>query len=396
MKPPIEWDNTAHNLWLNNKRIDAIHATVKKMNQYGVEKPKPIFEQLTYYLFLINDYKGCCFMSEQALAQYPNDIQIMKNLGVSYSRTRDYKKAILYSNKVIDLDPTDYVVFDTLAKAYYKLSNYSMASQSGTNALTLKDKKHTNNNISSNLTNKLASNFINKKKKVISFSLWGDNKRYLYGALRNLLLSHDIYPDWELWFYIDNSVPKSFIKIIKELGGIIHLQANNQTLKEKLCWRFKVANNQEVGYFLVRDIDSVIRVREFNAVQEWIESDKLFHIIRDWWTHTDLILAGLWGGVAGVLPNIDKMVKNYTPKSMETPNIDQWFLRDCIWSYIRNNCLIHDRCFTHNNSIKLPGTNPSGNIHIGADEFAQNKEYQEKILTPWLIQYNLGYLLDKK
>ncbi len=390
MKHPIEWDKIAHDLWLNNKKIDAIQAIIKKMNQYGVEKPKTIFEQLTYYLFLINDYKGCCIILEQALAQYPNDIQIMKNLGVSYSRTNEYKKAILYSNKVIDIDPTDYVVFDTLAKSYYKLSNYSMASQSGTNALILKDKKYTNNNISGNLTNKLASNFINKKKKVISFSLWGDNKRYLYGALRNLLLSHDIYPDWELWFYIDPSVPKNFIKIIKDLGGIIHLQANNQTLKEKLCWRFKVANSKEVGYFLVRDVDSVISVREFNAVEEWIKSDKLFHIIRDWWTHTDLILAGLWGGVAGILPNIDKMLKNYTPKSMETPNIDQWFLRDCIWSYIRNNCLIHDRCFSHNDSIKLPGIKPIGNIHIGSDEFSQNKKYQEKILTPWLVQYNLN------
>ena len=159
--------------------------------------------------------------------------------------------------------------------------------------------------------------------------------------------------------------------------------------EKKLCWRFKVANSQEVGYFLVRDIDSVISVREFNAVQEWIESDKLFHIIRDWWTHTDLILAGLWGGVAGVLPNIDKMVKNYTPKSMETPNIDQWFLRDCIWSYMRNNCLIHDRCFSHNHSIKLPGTNPSGNIHIGADEFAQNQVFQENFLSPWIKENEL-------
>lgn len=384
MKVPTGWDKTSHSLWLNNNKIDAIQAIVKKMNEYGVKKPKYIFEQLSYYLFLINDYKGGSTILEQALIQYPNDIQMMKNLGVFYSRLGDYKKAVLFSNKVIDLDPADYVVFDTLAKAYYKLGDFSMASQSGNSSLALKDKKHTNNKISSNFTHKQASSFIGEKKKVISFSLWGDNKRYLYGALRNLLLSHDIYPDWELWFYIDNSVPKDFIKIIEELSGVIHLQPNNQTLKEKLCWRFKVANNKKVGYFLIRDIDSVISVREFNAVQEWIESDKLFHIIRDWWTHTDLILAGLWGGVAGILPNIDTMIKNYNPKSMETPNIDQWFLRDYIWSYVKNNCLIHDRCFSHNYSIKLPGTNPSGNIHIGSDEYAQNKEFQKKFLSPWM------------
>ncbi len=389
MKLPKNWDEKSHILWLDNKKNDAIQSAVKILNQYGVEKPKHIFEQLSYYSFLLKDYQGGCFLLEQALTQYPNDIQIMRNLAVFYSRMGDYKKAIFYSNKVIDLDASDYVVLDTLANVYSKIGNYTMASQSGTNSLILKDKQHTDKKISKNFSNKSASDFVNNKKRVISFALWGDNKRYLYGALRNLLLAHDIYPGWELWFYVDNSVPKNFINIIKELGGIIHIQENGETLKEKLCWRFKVANNQEVGYFIVRDVDSVISVREFNAVQEWIQSDKLFHIIRDWWSHTDLILAGLWGGVAGVLPNIDTMLKEYTHTSMETQNIDQWFLRDSVWSYVKENCLIHDRCFAHHNSVKLPGKIPSGYTHIGSDEFAQNREFQEKFLSPWLDKINL-------
>ena len=36
---------------------------------------------------------------------------------------------------------------------------------------------------------------------------------------------------------------------------------------------------------------------------------------------------------------------SYQPSTMETPNIDQWFLRDCLWRYLRQSARVHDRCF---------------------------------------------------
>ena len=49
--------------------------------------------------------------------------------------------------------------------------------------------------------------------------------------------------------------------------------------------------------------------------------------MRDWWTHTDLVLAGMWGGVAGVLPDLRTMFNKYRSRHAETPHWDQWFLR---------------------------------------------------------------------
>lgn len=53
-------------------------------------------------------------------------------------------------------------------------------------------------------------------KKVISFSLYGDNPKYTIGAIKNvdLQLNQKIYKDWIFRFYVNNSVPK---KIIDEL-----------------------------------------------------------------------------------------------------------------------------------------------------------------------------------
>ena len=48
-------------------------------------------------------------------------------------------------------------------------------------------------------------------KKLISFSLWGDNPTYTQGAIRNAELSKEIYPDWICRYYIGTSTPQSII-----------------------------------------------------------------------------------------------------------------------------------------------------------------------------------------
>ena len=325
------WNKKAQSLWKEGRTNEAIQEVLKELNSYK-KKPKVLFEQFGYYLFMIKDYRSVCTIFEQALSLYPNDASLMQNLAVAYNRVKDFKKAIFWAKRALKSLPNDYSIYDILAHAYYKIGELELASKSGTKALFLKDEQHGNRRSKLNLSKMKASQYTKDKKRVISFSLWGDSRVYLNGALRNLLLAKDIYEGWELWFYLDDSVPKNFVKLIKDLGGVVKLQPNNQSIKEKLCWRFKVANDKSVGYFIVRDTDSVISVREFNAVQEWIESNRLFHIIRDWWTHTDLILAGLWGGVAGVLPNIELLLKEYESNYAQTDNIDQWFLRDMLWS----------------------------------------------------------------
>jgi len=47
-------------------------------------------------------------------------------------------------------------------------------------------------------------------KKVISFSLWGDNPTYNIGAIKNAKLALDYYPDFECWFW--NKAEKNFFR----------------------------------------------------------------------------------------------------------------------------------------------------------------------------------------
>jgi hypothetical protein len=105
-----------------------------------------------------------------------------------------------------------------------------------------------------------------------------------------------------------------------------------------LFWRFLVADDPEVDRYLVRDADSIVNVQERLAIDEWVASGRHFHVMRDFWPHTGLMLAGLWGGVRGALPPHAPQIaallaKEATRDAREYPErtLDQRFLREVVW-----------------------------------------------------------------
>ena len=60
-------------------------------------------------------------------------------------------------------------------------------------------------------------------------------------------------------------------------------------------WRFLPPVDPQVELFLCRDLDSRISRREVAAVQEWIDSGKPIHSMRDHPAHTTPLLGAAWG-----------------------------------------------------------------------------------------------------
>ena len=52
-------------------------------------------------------------------------------------------------------------------------------------------------------------------KKIISFTVWGDNPIYTIGALKNADLAKDIYPNWICRYYLGSSTPKDIINSLE-------------------------------------------------------------------------------------------------------------------------------------------------------------------------------------
>ena len=55
-------------------------------------------------------------------------------------------------------------------------------------------------------------------KKVISFSLYGDNPIYTIGSIKNVELSRIHFPEWEVWIYHNNTVPQHILNELKSHG----------------------------------------------------------------------------------------------------------------------------------------------------------------------------------
>lgn len=342
---------------------------------------------------LRGEYAKATPILESQLRDSPGSIELLLNLAICHYKENHYQDCIDHAKRVLVLEHGRPVMrfqqtpaaqaFALLSQSYYVLGKIDAARNAGRQCLSIKDQVAMPAPADWKLPTCSPQEFASGKQNVIAFSLWGDEPRYLRGAVHNLLLAKQFYPDWKLRFYVDSSLPSEMVALIGELGGDVLLQPDNQPLRQKLAWRFQVANDPSVGRFLVRDSDSVFSDREIAAVNQWIESDRWFHVMRDWWTHNDLILAGMWGGVAGVLPDLSAMLDAYKIPTVETNNIDQLFLGDRIWGYVRQSCLVHDSCFGEQ---PMPGE-PTQRRHVGADEFTLSHSEQAAFLADLIGRY---------
>ena len=136
-------------------------------------------------------------------------------------------------------------------------------------------------------------------KKVITFSLWGNNPTYNIGAIKNVELAKEFYPDFECWFYIhEESVPKETIEQLKTFDNVNIIFKNgdltNENCKPRM-WRFEAIDDPDVEIMMSRDTDTRFLLREQLAVKQWLQSNKIFHIMRDHPHHDFVILAGMFG-----------------------------------------------------------------------------------------------------
>ncbi|AXE35190.1 tetratricopeptide repeat protein [Chromobacterium phragmitis] len=381
---PSAWDPGAHASWQAGKPQEAVALTLAAVNRHGRKKPVDLVLQLAYYLFLAGQHHAAAQALAQVRPDYPDNREVLLNLGVSLARSQQYEQAIPTLQAYLAHDPGDALVHATLGTCLHRLGRLQEAAEAGSRSLALSDRRHGAAPAGWRLPDADPAAFAAGKSQVIAFSLWGGNPRYLRGAIDNALAAPQVYPGWRLRFYLDETVPEDVRRELAALGCELVLETPGQSLRQRLTWRFQAANDPQVGRFLVRDADSVIGPREKLAVDEWLASDRWFHVMRDWWTHTDLILAGMWGGVAGALPPLDTLLAGYRSGHMETPNVDQWFLRDKVWSYVRLSCMVHDRCFASHAARPWPGPRPEGNRHVGQDVFASQRDSQEQRLAAWI------------
>lgn len=189
-------------------------------------------------------------------------------------------------------------------------------------------------------------------KRIISFSLWGSNRGYCIGAVRNAERAPKFYPGWVCRFYCDPLVPETYRKQLLDLGcEIVDKPKSDDFLG--LYWRFEpMYDDGEAERFIVRDTDSLINAREADAVSEWVESGLPFHVMRDNPSHNVAVMGGMWGARCGMVPHFQLIMSKWIeaiPADTRNPRgryhgSDQIFLEHYLWAYMERAHLAHIGC----------------------------------------------------
>jgi hypothetical protein len=194
-------------------------------------------------------------------------------------------------------------------------------------------------------------------KRIISFSLYGNQQKYLIGAIRNAALAISHYPGWICRFYVHFATANNrdmFAELIR-LQSIANTEvaiipAAHELEKAPMFWRFLPACDPDVERFISRDCDSRVGPEEAAAVNEWIAEDKILHTCRAHPAHGRPINGGMFGLQARrsnwSMPDMMDLIREFStrhhPLYMSAYGADQQFLGEMIWPWAQESATQHD------------------------------------------------------
>lgn len=303
----------------------------------------------------------------QAHCLNPNAIAPLSDAATCAVLLENWPQAIELAQRALRLNPDHINALDSLAHAYGALRDWPKCGEAGRRALRLRDQRY-----SPQVLPPLPDLPHTGDVAVLAFSLYGNQPAYIEPAVLNAQLQPEIYPGWQAWFYVDGSVPETARRRLREAGARVIEVDEEAAGFPGTMWRFLALDDPSVGYVVFRDADSVISPREASTVAQWIGSGRYFHTIRDAGSHTELVLAGLWGAAGGSIPDVRGKIRAYLSQGQADKRFaDQYFLREHLWGYIKQSLFATDRLFGFMDGQPFPeeaGLFDYDSHHVGCNE----------------------------
>lgn len=231
----------------------------------------------------------------------------------------------------------------------------------------------------------------NLDKKVISYALFSDEgldesvfEVYLRGMEQNVKDARLYYPEWIVRIYVLGLSDQAEAVLLKWKNAEVVRCSPDSSLSSsssrKMIARFLVIDDPKVAVAIVRDSDSLLTPREIFAVNSWLSSGLLFHVMRDHAEHDVPVLGGMFGMRRGALR--ERTMASIVTEALEANpseidglrGEDQSFLMRYVWPIVKSSCLAHDidikRCRAYDSKLcqdfPLEGRDESSNFFVGA------------------------------
>ena len=181
--------------------------------------------------------------------------------------------------------------------------------------------------------------------QVISYSLYGNEMRFMVGAIKNAELAQRFFPGFTVRYYYGRSVPRWVLSTLNIFPHVELIKVEDTENSIARSWRFMACLDTDVDVVLSRDVDARLSLREAEAHQEFLDSKFNFHIIRDHPTgHQYLISAGMFAMKTQAYGNLmHKMLLEH--EFNDEYMADQNFLNHKIYPHVANDCLFHDEYY---------------------------------------------------
>jgi protein O-GlcNAc transferase len=200
-------------------------------------------------------------------------------------------------------------------------------------------------------------------KKVFSFSLFGTKQIYWRGMIKNIELIHEYFPEWYIYIWIGDGVSEDTILELHQKKNVVLLPTNQSGLIN-MSYRFFSIDDPDVEVMCVRDADSRVNQRDKACIEDFVNSNKLFHIIRDHPNHHHPIMGGMWGIKKDLLQiKLQDAFHAWKTKHQATEFWnDMDFLKQFFYPHVLPYAIIHDEYQTlESPELHMP-------FHIPLDE----------------------------
>jgi len=154
-----------------------------------------------------------------------------------------------------------------------------------------------------------------------------------------------MFPGYECWFYIHTSVPQDTIEALRARKNVrVEIMDADLTTSKPMMWRFYAIDHPQCEVMMPRDTDTRFYLREKLAIEEWLDSGKAFHIMRDCPHHWERIMGGMFGTRKVGWSWFDKI--SLWPQRGHR-DYDQAFLKEVIYPLMVGNMMVHDSFYNY-------------------------------------------------
>jgi hypothetical protein len=325
-------------------------------------------------LLAAKDYAGMLGVLRPLISAGLRHAHVFHDAAIAALGLEKWADAAGYARAALALNPNAFEHYDALSHAAGGMRDWAIVARAGLRALELRDSAVPTAppvDLPLYLPARAAAD---AGLDIIAFSLFGGNSKYCETAILNCKDQPSLYPGWRCRFYVDSTVPAGVLQRITDAGGeVVQIDGAMKAWPGPM-WRFAALDDPNARRVIFRDADSVISQREAGAVAEWFAGGQAFHAMRDSGTHTELLLAGLWGARAGALPRMADMIgaflqnSNLQNSAQNAHFADQFFLRAYVWPYARRDILQHDSLFGFMNPRPFPEGPHRDDFHTGYAE----------------------------